>query len=119
MKRAFTLILTFMFCLVACSNLGHSEIQSWAFDVVTWDHGVYKVTNEKVSETEVEIEIGIIKKHSTNESDELPDLFSNKYKKGTRLFKVKNIETTNYISVQDNDTYYQAVKMDGMKTAAN
>lgn len=119
MKRASVFILTLKLFLAACSNSGHSELQSWAFDVVTWKNGIYKVTNETVTTTEVEIEIGIIKKHSTNESSELPNLFSNKYKKGTKLFKVKNVETTDYITVKDDETYYKAVKMDGMNTAAN
>jgi hypothetical protein len=108
-----------MLSLVGCSNSGHSELQSWAFDVVTWENGVYKVTNETVTANEMESEIGKIKKYSTNESDKLPNLFSNKYKKGTKLFKVKNVETDDYIAVKDDETYYKAVKMDGMSTAAN
>ncbi|MGO4530125.1 hypothetical protein AB4Z30_13680 [Paenibacillus sp. 2TAF8] len=118
MKKTFTFILTSMLFLVACSNSGDGELQSWAFDVITWNNGVYKVTNETVVTTEVEIEIGTIKKYSTNESNELPNLFSNKYKKGTTLFKVKNIETTDYIAVKDNETYQKAIRMKGMNTAA-
>ncbi|KAA8747624.1 MULTISPECIES: hypothetical protein [Paenibacillus] len=119
MRRTFVFILTSMLLLVACSNSGHNELQSWAFDVVTWENGVYKMTNETVTTTDVETQIGTIKKYSTNESDKLPNLFSNKYKKGTKLFKVKNVETDDYIAVKDNETYYKAVKMDGMNTAAN
>ncbi|MEC0126686.1 hypothetical protein [Paenibacillus pabuli] len=117
MIRTIVFMLTSMLFLVACSNSNHGELQSWAFDVVTWKNGVYKVTNETV--TEVEEEIGIIKKHSTNENNDLPNLFSNKYKKGTKLFKIKNFETTDYIAVKDNDTYYKAERMEGMKAAAD
>ncbi|MFD0715711.1 hypothetical protein [Paenibacillus sp. GCM10027626] len=117
MKKTIALILTTMLFLVACSNSNQEILQSWAFDVVTWNNGVYKVTNEVV--TEVEGEIGTIKIHSTNESSDLPNLFSNKYKKGTKLFKIKNIETIDYIAILDDDTYYKAERMEGMKTAAN
>lgn len=116
MRKALALILTTIF-LVACSNSNQDQLQSWAFDVVTWNNGVYKVTNEVV--TEVESEIGTIKKHSTNESSDLPNLFSNKYKKGTKLFKIVNVETSDYIAILDNGIYYKAEKMDGMKTAAD
>ena len=117
MKRTIVFMLATMLFLAACSNSSHGELQSWAFDVVTWDNGVYKVTDEVVSE--VGDEVGIIKKHSTNESSDLPNLFSNKYKKGTKLFKIKNIETIDYIAVLDNGTYYKAKRMEGMKTAAD
>lgn len=108
-------ILTVPFFLVSCSNSNQPHLQSWAFHVVTWNHGVYRITNENT--TEIDKEIGTIKKYSTSESSDLPNLFSNTYKKGTRLFKIDNIETSEYIAVQDtNDgAYYIAEKMEGMK----
>ncbi|MFD3258017.1 hypothetical protein ACE3MQ_05325 [Paenibacillus lentus] len=117
MKKALVLILAMPLFLVACLSSNQHNLQSWAFDVVTWNHEVYKITNEAV--TEIDGEIGTIKKHSTNESSDLPNLFSNKYKKGTKLFKIKNVETNNYIAVQDDSIYYKAEKMEGMKTAAD
>ncbi|MGG4554047.1 hypothetical protein [Paenibacillus humicus] len=115
MKKALVIILAvpIFLGLWSCSN--QHNLQSWAFDVVTWNHEVYKITNEAV--TEIDDEIGTIKKHSTNESSELPNLFSNKYNKGTKLFKIKNVETNDYIAVQDDGLYYKAEKMEGMKIA--
>lgn len=117
MYKALVIILAIPLFLMACSNSKQYNLQSWAFDVVTWNHEVYKITNEAV--TEIDDEIGTIKKHSTNESSDLPNLFSNKYKKGTKLFKIKNVETNDYIAVQDDGIYYKAEKMEGMKTAAD
>lgn len=108
-------IVAMLFC-VSCSNAKQDDLHSWAFDVVTWDHAVYKVTNDIVYE--VEEQIGTIKKYSTNESDHLPNLFSNKYKKGTKLFKIINIEAIESIAVLKDDTLLKAIRMDGMKTAA-
>jgi len=109
MKRIIVLISITILLLVACSNSKQGELQSWAFDVVTWKSGVYKVTYEVVTETEKEI--GTIKKHSTNESGALPNLFSNKYKRGTKLFKIKNTDTNDYIAILDNGTYYKAERI--------
>lgn len=117
MKKALAFILSSMLFLAACSNSSQNNLQSWAFDVVTWNHGVYKVTNEVV--TEVENEIGTINKYATNESSALPNLFSNKYKKGTKLFKMMNVESSDFIAVQDDGKFYKAEKMEGMKTAAH
>ncbi|XID91972.1 hypothetical protein ACF3MZ_26390 [Paenibacillaceae bacterium WGS1546] len=117
MKKALVLILAMPLFLVACSSSNQHTLQSWAFYVVTWNHEVYKITNEAV--TEIDDEIGTIKIHSTKESSELPNLFSNKYKKGTKLFKIKNVETNDYIAIQDDGKYYKAEKMEGMKTAAD
>lgn len=117
MKQALVIILAIPLFLVACSSSKQSNSHSWAFDVVTWNHEVYKVTNEVVAE--IDDEIGTIKNYSTDESSDLPNLFSNKYKKGTKLFKIKNVESNDYIAVQDKDIYYKAEKMEGMKTAAD
>jgi len=117
MKRVLALILAAMLFLMACSGPKEESLQSWAFDVVTWNQGVYQMTSEVV--TEVEKEIGKIKKHSTKESSELPNLFSNKYEKGTKLFKIKNLDTKDYIAVLSEGTYFKAKKLEGMKTAAN
>ncbi|MCR8656364.1 hypothetical protein [Paenibacillus endoradicis] len=114
MKKSLVLLLTSILLLVACSNSNPNQLQSWAYEVVTWNNQVYTMTNEVI--TEVESEIGAIKIHSTNESDDLPNLFSNKYQKGTKLFKIKDVEPIDYIAVLDNGSYYKAKKM---KTAAD
>lgn len=113
MKKSLTLLLALMLLLVACSNSNPKSLQSWAYDVVTWNNAVYKVTNEVT--TEIESEIGTIKKHSTNESDNLPNLFSNKYPKGTKLFKIKDVKTSSYIAVLDNGIYYKANNIRSLK----
>ncbi|MBB6674626.1 hypothetical protein [Cohnella nanjingensis] len=66
-----------------------------------------------------QFEIGTINKYATNESSNLPNLFSNKYKKGTKLLKIMNVETSDFIAVQDDGKFYKAEKMEGMKTEAN
>jgi hypothetical protein len=38
-----------------------------------------------------------------------PNLFSNKYKNGTKLFNIKNVETSDSIAILDNGTYYNSL----------
>lgn len=126
MKKVFFTFLAIPLFLMGCSmstqnnvdknDVAHSSLQSWAYEFVTWNGYVYKMTDEVVSE--VGKQIGTIKKNSTNESSEIPNLFSNKYPKGTKLFKVKNVGTDTYIAVQSNNMFYKAEKVEGMKTAA-
>jgi len=113
MKKSLALLFTSLLLLVACSNSTPDSMQSWAYYLVTWNDAVYQMTDEVV--TEVESEIGKIKKHSTNESDDLPNLFSNYYKKGTKLFKIKDVETSDSIAVLDNGIYYKANKTISLK----
>lgn len=97
-------------------DVAQSSLQSWAYALVTWNGYVYKMTDEVVAE--VGKQIGTIKNYSSSESSTIPNLFSNKYPKGTKLFKIKNIGTDTSIAVQDDQTFYKAVKVEGMKTAA-
>lgn len=97
-------------------DVAQSSLQSWAYSLVTWNGYVYKMTDEVVAE--VGKQIGTIKNYSSNESSTIPNLFSNKYPKGTKLFKIKNEGTDTSIAVQDDQAFYKAVKVEGMKTAA-
>lgn len=109
MRKTIVLLFASSLLLMACSN--QNTLQSWAHDVVTWNHEAYKVTAEVV--TDIEDEIGTIKRHSTNEASVLPNLFSNKYEKGTKLFKIKDVDTAEYIAVQADGVYYKAEFMAG------
>lgn len=98
-------------------DVAQDSLQSWAYELVTWDGHVYKMTDEVVSE--VGKQIGTIKKHSSNESSTIPNLFSNKYPIGTKLYKIKNVGTDTSIAVLDDHVFYKAEKVEGMKTAAH
>ena len=126
MKKVFVAFLAIPLFLMGCSmstqnnvdkhDAAQSSLQSWAYALVTWNGYVYKMTDEVVSE--VGKQIGTIKNHSTHESSTIPNLFSNKYPKGTQLFKIKNVGTDTSIAVQDDNVFYRGEKVEGMKTAA-
>ncbi|WP_051217662.1 hypothetical protein [Paenibacillus assamensis] len=114
MKRLLGVCVMFLVSLTACTNTKVTEHQSWAYYVITWNNGVYKITDEKV--TEIEEEIGAIHIYSTNESGEIPNLFSNKYKEGTKLYKITNVDTNEHIAVLNNGIYYKSDRLVGMET---
>ncbi|WP_051237106.1 hypothetical protein [Paenibacillus pinihumi] len=116
-KTSLLLFFCLTFVFSGCSDSAQEQLQSWAFDVVTWDHGVYRMTNEAVND--IGKQIGVIKVQSTKERSGLPNLFSNRYKKGTRLYQIHNVDPADGIAVQENGTYYKAERVGGMKTAAN
>jgi hypothetical protein len=126
MKKVFVAFLAIPIFLMGCStsaqnnvdkqDVAQSSLQSWAYALVTWNGYVYKMTDEVVSE--VGKQIGTIKNYSSNESSTIPNLFSNKYPKGTKLYKIKNVGTDTSIAVQDDNVFYKAEKVEGMKTAA-
>ncbi|TVX88167.1 hypothetical protein [Paenibacillus agilis] len=115
MKRSLGVSVMLLVFLTACTNTKAPELQSWAYYVVTWNNGVYKITDEKV--TEIEEEIGTINIYSTNESGEISNLFSNKYKEGTKLYKIADLDTNEHIAVLDNGIYYRSDRLVGMKTS--
>jgi uncharacterized lipoprotein NlpE involved in copper resistance len=126
MKKLVVAFLAIPLFLMGCSmsaqnnadkhDVAQSSLQSWAYPLVTWNGYAYKMTDEVVSE--VGKQIGTIKNYSSNESSTIPNLFSNKYPKGTKLYKIKNVGTDTSIAVQDNNVFYKADKVEGMKTAA-
>jgi len=74
------------------------------------------MTNETVSNPGEQI--GTIKKFSSNEASKIPNLFSNKYKKGTRLFEIEGLDRGEAIAVEVEDhKFIKAIRQIGMKTA--
>lgn len=114
MKTLFSLIFIMIVFSSGCSTNQNVVIHSWAFEFVTWNHEVYKMTADVIPDSDLQEQLGIIKKYSTYESTKIPNLFSNKYEKGTKLFKIKNINTDESIAVSTKDgTIYKAIKQEG------
>jgi len=71
---------------------------------------LYVGTDEKVDK--VEKQIGAIQKYSTHEQDWNTDSFSNYYSKGTKLYKIPDVDIKDAIAVEmKKNEYIKAVKM--------
>ncbi|MFO1441788.1 hypothetical protein KDN24_00770 [Bacillus sp. Bva_UNVM-123] len=75
---------------------------SWAFQFVVWQGYIYVVSDEYV--TEIDSEIGQVTKYSDMES--YSGNFSNTFKKGTKYYSIKGINTDEAIAIEESDGRY-------------
>lgn len=92
MRKLFVLLsISALAFLIGCTN---KEFQS-DYPIVYWDGVHYLVTNEPITEDQLEQEIGEI----TSETSELPTEHGEGFKltNGIKLYKIKNIDITSAI----------------------
>ncbi|MGY3718639.1 hypothetical protein ACWE42_24300 [Sutcliffiella cohnii] len=88
---------------------GCSSSTSWAFQFVNYNGVNYILTDEEVSEEEIEEKIGEVQQYLETEQDSL-DLSSNIYPKGTEIYSIKGIKVEEHIAVKDKEG--KIVKLD-------
>ena len=94
----------YLLLLISTSLLfftGCSSSTSWAFQFVKYNGVNYIVTNEEISEEEIEEKIGEVQKYLETEQNSV-DLSSNIYPKGTEIYSIKGINVEEHIAVKDN-----------------
>lgn len=82
-------------------NPENTEVRSFAstpYPLVTWDSRLYRITTEEI--TEVEETIGEIMLMSQEETNLSPANFSNYYEKGTKLWSIKQVDTSVAIAIE-------------------
>lgn len=84
----------------------------WAYNFVVWNGDIYEVLNEEVNNSEIEEAIGEIKQYSDYEGI-YSDGFSNKYQVGTKLYKIKGLETSENIAIETKEGHYINAKGKG------
>lgn len=114
MKRMFLLVLI----ALALSGCGQTQAEgqssqkqtsatSWAYELVNWNHHIYKVTSESVKS--VGEQIGSVTHYSNVESTPQTGTFSNAFPVGTKLFAIQNASTSTAFAVQTKNGYVKAV----------
>ncbi|MDQ0062872.1 hypothetical protein [Paenibacillus harenae] len=82
-------------------NPENIEVRSSAstpYPLVTWDSRLYRITTEEITEAEETIgEIMLMSLEATNLS---PVNYSNYYEKGTKLWSIKQVDTSVAIAVE-------------------
>jgi len=81
---------------------GCSSEADWNSSFVVWNGDMYEVSNEYVDE--VDEEIGQVTKYSDKEGTYSGN-FSNKYRKGTKLYSIKDIGTDEAIAIEEDGKY--------------
>lgn len=102
MKKAVLFFLLFIFMYA-------SSVQalSWAYPFVVWDGKVYKVTEEKVLESEIGESIGEVETRPDEMTGNYYGNASNGYPKGTKYFKINDIPTSAVIAVEVEENEWQ------------
>lgn len=80
---------------------------SWAYAFVVWDGKVYKVTEEKLLDSEIGESIGEVETKPNDMTGNYYGNASNSYPKGTKYFKINDIPTSAVIAVEVEDDVWQ------------
>ncbi|MBS4191950.1 hypothetical protein KHA94_17420 [Bacillus sp. FJAT-49705] len=95
MKKIILLVLLMIFSI----NFSVHALD-WAYSFVVWNGNVYKVTEEKVLESEVGKVIGKVKTKTDPLSGNYYGNASNSYPKGTKYYEINGISTDSSIAVE-------------------
>jgi hypothetical protein len=105
MKVNKSLSFILLMAVICCFLLPSKQFASWAYSFVVYDGYMYVISDEYV--TEIDKEIGHVTKYSDKEGTYYGN-FSNTYKKGTKYFSIKGINTDTAIAVEDDAKYIKA-----------
>jgi len=108
-KKLLLVILVFIIMATGC---GRNSSASWAFQFVVLNNNTYQVTDEIISQDKIEEKIGEVTHYSDKEGT-YSNGFSNKYEKGTELYKIKGMDVNKYIAVKESDHIYIKLKKQG------
>ncbi|WP_340021300.1 hypothetical protein MHI24_20110 [Paenibacillus sp. FSL K6-1096] len=109
--------------LTACSNpqesnptkkdITFTEIKSSlsnASPILKWNDQIYLITDEKVSASEIELEIGTVTSYSITGEKMTPNNFSNYYGTGTPFFIIKGKDKVKELAIQTSkETFVKAI----------
>ena len=103
------LILLFSLALSACNKGASPSNQSsadWAYGFVVWNDDSYEHIKEEVTKEEIERSIGEVNKYSDHEGI-YSNGFSNVFRKGTKLYKMKGIDIDQFIAAELDGKYFK------------
>ncbi|TXC86056.1 hypothetical protein FS935_18600 [Metabacillus litoralis] len=89
-----------LFVLINLLFTASAQGLSWAYPFVVWDGNVYEVTDEEVSENDIEKEIGQVKTIPNDMTGDYYGNASNAFPKGTKYYKINNSKTDLTIAVE-------------------
>lgn len=88
---------------------GCSSEKSWAYEFVKFNDVSYTLTEENLESGDIGGEIGEVKEYLKSEKNP-PNFSSNVYKKGTKLFKINKVDSSNAIAVKLEDGTFKKLE---------
>lgn len=86
----------------------HSSASFAYAGIIKWNNNIYLSTEEMVST--IEYQVGTIEYYSDNEQADKYDNFSNQYPIGTKIYKIKDINTDDAVAIKVDNEYIKAVR---------
>ncbi|MHA7584298.1 hypothetical protein ACX12E_28515 [Paenibacillus vandeheii] len=103
MKRiSIFLCIVFSILFAGCGEQNSPRSNSsadWAYNFVVWNNDIYEILKIQFEPEQIDKEIGEVKQYSDFEGT-YGNSFSNKYPVGTKLYSIKDIETSDYIAIK-------------------
>lgn len=102
LRSIFYVVILSLFAVIT----GCSSSPDWNTTFVVWNGDMYEISNDYVDETDEEI--GKVTKYSDMEGTYSGN-FSNKYRKGTKFYSIKGIDTDEAIAIEEDGKYRKAI----------
>ncbi|MEK5521184.1 hypothetical protein [Heyndrickxia sp. FSL W8-0423] len=106
MKKPFYIFFPFLIMIIASCGDKETSNKDWKNSFVVWEGYNYIVSDEKVKEAEIDKKVGEIQIYLDNETNvNKNETFSNKFKKGTLLYSIKEVDQHDSLAVKTDNGY--------------
>lgn len=101
-KVYFLILLLIVSILTACNNKSGSGSADWSDQFIVWKGNLYVVSNEKLSQSELETELGKVDKFLSNETNifDMSHVYSNQFSENTVFYKIVNVAESESLAVK-------------------
>ncbi|WP_314589853.1 hypothetical protein [Paenibacillus terrigena] len=103
----FLYIMLSIILVSGCASKMTEGSGDWAYPFVIWQDDIFEVLEEEIDADQIDQEIGEVKRYSDTEGI-YGNGFSNKLLVGTKLYRVKNIDISDFIAVRIGEIYKKA-----------
>ncbi|QQZ09309.1 hypothetical protein [Heyndrickxia vini] len=106
MKKPLYLLFLFLLVIIASCSNGETSNKDWKYAFVVWEGYNYIISDEKVRESDIEKKVGEIQTYLDNETNVNKNkTFSNKFKRGTLLYSIKEVDQHDSLAVKTDNGY--------------
>lgn len=105
--KILSLVLTILsMSLIACSNASETDEKDWSHNFIIWEGDMFIPTEEVVTESDLEIELGQVNSFSDNEVSNIDTnlIFSNYFAEGSKIYKIVGVKTSESLAVKEGST---------------
>lgn len=97
------LLLIIIFIVSACNGSNKGEVissKSWAYDFVVFNNVTYKLTDQKLKDSDLGGKLGVIETKLDSETGGYRGTYTNAYEIGTEIFSIKDKDISEVIAIK-------------------